>query len=128
MRVAKRRRWRTSAPLPQTSPRTPNPAKKSRSDPGTGSKVTAGAEGALADRKKLIRYGPMGVSACLQSSKGALDVVECIAELTEENGAVGCDYDPASDFSTKLTAGADECKRMWRQTKAGGGGGGAGGR
>merc|ERR1712242_149968 len=44
--------------------------------------------GALADCKTIIWNGPMGVFESPQFSKGTYDVAECLAELTEKNGAV----------------------------------------
>ncbi|CAK0803259.1 unnamed protein product, partial [Prorocentrum cordatum] len=53
-----------------------------------GPKATEEIKAALADCKTIIWNGPMGVFESPQFSKGTYDVAECIAELTEKNGAI----------------------------------------
>jgi phosphoglycerate kinase len=53
-----------------------------------GPKATEEIKAALADCKTIIWNGPMGVFESDQFSKGTYDVAECIAELTEKNGAI----------------------------------------
>merc|ERR1719401_1772782 len=53
-----------------------------------GPKATEEIKAALADCKTIIWNGPMGVFESTQFSKGTYDVAECIAELTEKNGAI----------------------------------------
>merc|ERR1712176_1553716 len=44
--------------------------------------------GALADCKTIIWNGPMGVFESSQFASGTYDIAECLAELTEKNGAI----------------------------------------
>merc|ERR1711933_516409 len=53
-----------------------------------GPKATEEIKAALADCKTIIWNGPMGVFESDQFSKGTYEVAECIAELTEKNGAI----------------------------------------
>jgi phosphoglycerate kinase len=53
-----------------------------------GPNATEEIKAALADCKTIIWNGPMGVFESSQFNKGTYDVAECIAELTEKNGAV----------------------------------------
>merc|ERR1719221_271278 len=53
-----------------------------------GPEATDEIKAALADCKTIIWNGPMGVFERPQFSKGTYDVAECIAELTEKNGAI----------------------------------------
>merc|ERR1719284_428506 len=55
-------------------------------DNGPG--ATEEIKDALQDCKTIIWNGPMGVFESPQFSKGTYDVAECIAELTEKNGAI----------------------------------------
>jgi len=53
-----------------------------------GPEATAEIKAALADCKTVIWNGPMGVFESPQFSKGTYEIAECLAELTEKNGAV----------------------------------------
>merc|ERR1719401_1509331 len=53
-----------------------------------GPKATEEIKAALADCKTIIWNGPMGVFESTQFAKGTYDIAECIAELTEKNGAI----------------------------------------
>merc|ERR1719284_502830 len=53
-----------------------------------GPKATEEIKAALADCKTIIWNGPMGVFESSQFSKGTYDVAECLAELTEKEGAI----------------------------------------
>jgi len=53
-----------------------------------GPEATAEIKAALADCKTIIWNGPMGVFESPQFSKGTYEIAECLAELTEKNGAV----------------------------------------
>merc|ERR1712060_865063 len=53
-----------------------------------GPKATEEIKTALSDCKTIIWNGPMGVFESPQFSKGTYDVAECIAELTEKDGAI----------------------------------------
>merc|ERR1712054_23429 len=53
-----------------------------------GPEATADIKKALADCKTIIWNGPMGVFESPQFNKGTYDIAECLAELTEKNGAI----------------------------------------
>jgi len=53
-----------------------------------GPEATAEIKAALQDCKTIIWNGPMGVFESPQFNKGTYDIAECLAELTEKNGAV----------------------------------------
>merc|ERR1711953_1270865 len=53
-----------------------------------GPKATEEIKAALADCKTIIWNGPMGVFESSQFAKGTYDIAECLAELTEKNGAI----------------------------------------
>merc|ERR1711953_334721 len=55
-------------------------------DNGPG--ATEEIKAALADCKTIIWNGPMGVFESPQSNKGTYEIAECLAELTEKNGAI----------------------------------------
>merc|ERR1719450_339548 len=52
-----------------------------------GPAATDEIKAALADCKTIIWNGPMGVFESSQFNKGTYDIAECLAELTEKNGA-----------------------------------------
>merc|ERR1712137_793811 len=52
-----------------------------------GPEATAEIKAALADCKTIIWNGPMGVFESPQFAKGTYEIAECLAELTEKNGA-----------------------------------------
>merc|ERR1719254_346346 len=52
-----------------------------------GPEATEEIKAALADCKTIIWNGPMGVFESSQFAKGTYDIAECLAELTEKNGA-----------------------------------------
>merc|ERR1719450_1836772 len=52
-----------------------------------GPAATDEIKAALADCKTIIWNGPMGVFESSQFAKGTYDIAECLAELTEKNGA-----------------------------------------
>lgn len=53
-----------------------------------GPKATEEIKAALGNCKTIIWNGPMGVFESPQFAKGTYDVAECIAELTQKNGAI----------------------------------------
>merc|ERR1719343_1893876 len=53
-----------------------------------GPTATEEIKKALADCKTIIWNGPMGVFESPQFNKGTYEIAECLAELTEKNGAV----------------------------------------
>jgi phosphoglycerate kinase len=53
-----------------------------------GPEATEEIKAALADCKTIIWNGPMGVFESSQFNKGTYDIAECLAELTEKNGAI----------------------------------------
>merc|ERR1719517_374290 len=53
-----------------------------------GPEATAEIKAALQDCKTIIWNGPMGVFESPQFAKGTYDIAECLAELTEKNGAI----------------------------------------
>jgi len=53
-----------------------------------GPEATEEIKKALADCKTIIWNGPMGVFESSQFNKGTYEIAECLAELTEKNGAV----------------------------------------
>jgi len=53
-----------------------------------GPEATESIKKALADCKTIIWNGPMGVFESSQFASGTYDIAECLAELTEKNGAV----------------------------------------
>jgi len=53
-----------------------------------GPEATEEIKQALQDCKTIIWNGPMGVFESPQFSKGTYDIAECLAELTEKNGAI----------------------------------------
>merc|ERR1711988_2049151 len=53
-----------------------------------GPKATEEIKAALADCKTIIWNGPMGVFESSRFAKGTYDIAECLAELTEKNGAI----------------------------------------
>merc|ERR1719454_1622475 len=53
-----------------------------------GPQATEDIKKALADCKTIIWNGPMGVFESPQFAKGTYDIAECLAELTEKNGAI----------------------------------------
>merc|ERR1719456_410814 len=53
-----------------------------------GPEATEEIKAALADCKTIIWNGPMGVFESSQFAKGTYDIAECLAELTEKNGAI----------------------------------------
>jgi phosphoglycerate kinase len=53
-----------------------------------GPAATDEIKAALADCKTVIWNGPMGVFESSQFAKGTYDIAECLAELTEKNGAI----------------------------------------
>merc|ERR1719221_984325 len=52
-----------------------------------GPEATEEIKAALADCKTIIWNGPMGVFESKQFDKGTYEIAECLAELTEKNGA-----------------------------------------
>merc|ERR1719237_1766740 len=52
-----------------------------------GPTATEEIKKALADCKTIIWNGPMGIFESSQFAKGTYDIAECLAELTEKNGA-----------------------------------------
>merc|ERR1719410_2528687 len=52
-----------------------------------GPEATEEIKAALADCKTIIWNGPMGVFESSQFAKGTYEIAECLAELTEKNGA-----------------------------------------
>merc|ERR1719410_1727989 len=52
-----------------------------------GPEATEEIKKALADCKTIIWNGPMGVFESSQFNKGTYEIAECLAELTEKNGA-----------------------------------------
>merc|ERR1712151_389723 len=52
-----------------------------------GPEATEEIKAALADCKTIIWNGPMGVFESTQFAKGTYEIAECLAELTEKNGA-----------------------------------------
>merc|ERR1712014_185831 len=52
-----------------------------------GPEATKEIKAALADCKTIIWNGPMGVFESSQFAKGTYEIAECLAELTEKNGA-----------------------------------------
>merc|ERR1712151_859108 len=53
-----------------------------------GPEATEEIKAALADCKTIIWNGPMGVFESSQFAKGTYEIAECLAELTEKNGAI----------------------------------------
>merc|ERR1711953_1564657 len=53
-----------------------------------GPEATKEIKAALADCKTIIWNGPMGVFESTQFASGTYDIAECLAELTEKNGAI----------------------------------------
>merc|ERR1712151_292350 len=53
-----------------------------------GPEATEEIKKALADCKTIIWNGPMGVFESPQFNKGTYEIAECLAELTEKNGAI----------------------------------------
>merc|ERR1719247_2332508 len=53
-----------------------------------GPQATEDIKKALADCKTIIWNGPMGVFESPQFNKGTYEIAECLAELTEKNGAI----------------------------------------
>jgi len=53
-----------------------------------GPEATEEIKKALQDCKTIIWNGPMGVFESPQFAKGTYDIAECLAELTEKNGAI----------------------------------------
>merc|ERR1719343_1220777 len=53
-----------------------------------GPEATEEIKAALADCKTIIWNGPMGVFESSQFNKGTYEIAECLAELTEKNGAI----------------------------------------
>lgn len=53
-----------------------------------GPEATKSIKKALADCKTIIWNGPMGVFESSQFASGTYDIAQCLAELTENNGAV----------------------------------------
>merc|ERR1711972_836354 len=53
-----------------------------------GPEATEEIKKALSDCKTVIWNGPMGVFESPQFAKGTYDIAECLAELTEKNGAI----------------------------------------
>merc|ERR1712060_275865 len=53
-----------------------------------GPEATKEIKAALADCKTIIWNGPMGVFESSQFNKGTYEIAECLAELTEKNGAI----------------------------------------
>merc|ERR1719450_1906403 len=53
-----------------------------------GPQATEDIKKALADCKTIIWNGPMGVFESSQFNKGTYEIAECLAELTEKNGAI----------------------------------------
>merc|ERR1712190_410400 len=53
-----------------------------------GPEATASIKKALSDCKTIIWNGPMGVFESSQFASGTYDIAECLAELTEKNGAI----------------------------------------
>merc|ERR1719281_954265 len=53
-----------------------------------GPEATEEIKKALAEGKTIIWNGPMGVFESSQFNKGTYEIAECLAELTEKNGAI----------------------------------------
>merc|ERR1711884_861083 len=53
-----------------------------------GPEATKEIKAALADCKTIIWNGPMGVFESAQFASGTYEIAECLAELTEKNGAI----------------------------------------
>merc|ERR1712046_559098 len=55
---------------------------------GNGPEATEEIKEALAECETIIWDGPMGVFESPQFNKGTYEIAECLAELTEKNGAI----------------------------------------
>merc|ERR1711918_182143 len=53
-----------------------------------GPEANEALKAALSDCKTIIWNGPLGVFESSQFNKGTYDIAECLAELTEKNGAI----------------------------------------